>query len=59
VYGGLAEEKRKAGHPRADEHKVKTLIRLDAAVLDKLKASGNGWQTRVNKVLRQYVEEMT
>jgi uncharacterized protein (DUF4415 family) len=36
--------------------KVPTTIRLDADVLTALKASGKGWQTRVNEVLREYVE---
>ena len=30
-------------------------IRLDADVLAKLKASGPGWQTRVNEILRKAV----
>jgi uncharacterized protein (DUF4415 family) len=31
-------------------------IRLDADVLDWLKAQGPGWQTRMNAVLKSYVE---
>jgi len=32
-------------------------IRLDADVLDFFKASGKGYQTRINAVLRHYMEE--
>ena len=30
-------------------------MRVDADVLDAIKASGTGWQTRVNAVLREAV----
>lgn len=42
---------RPAGSTKADA-KVSTTIRLDAAVLEALKASGPGWQTRANDALR-------
>ena len=35
--------------------KVPTTIRFDADVLTALKAFGPGWQTRVNAILREYV----
>jgi uncharacterized protein (DUF4415 family) len=35
--------------------KVSTTIRFDADVLAALKATGPGWQTRVNDALRAYV----
>ena len=31
-------------------------IRIDIDVLEKLRATGSGWQSRVNEVLRKYVE---
>lgn len=36
--------------------KVATTIRLDADVVEALKASGRGWQTRVNDALRDLVK---
>ena len=36
--------------------KVPVSIRLDADLLDQLRATGDGWQTRVNAILRAYVE---
>lgn len=36
--------------------KVPTTIRFDADVLAKLKASGRGWQTRVNDAMREWLK---
>jgi|APLow6443716910_1056828.scaffolds.fasta_scaffold169351_1 uncharacterized protein (DUF4415 family) len=36
--------------------KVPTTIRFDADVLDALKASGKGWQTRVNETMREWLK---
>ena len=36
--------------------KVPTTIRFDADVLTELKASGRGWQTRVNEALREWLK---
>lgn len=36
--------------------KVHTGLRIDADVLDWFKQQGRGWQTRMNAVLRTYVE---
>jgi uncharacterized protein (DUF4415 family) len=33
--------------------KVSTTIRLDADLLEALKATGEGWQTRVNALVRR------
>jgi uncharacterized protein (DUF4415 family) len=49
--------KRPRGRPKAAETKVFTAIRLDADLLATFKATGKGWQTRVNAALRQYIAE--
>jgi uncharacterized protein (DUF4415 family) len=56
VYATLLA-KRPRGRPRADETKVFTAIRLDADLLETFKATGKGWQTRVNAALRQFITE--
>lgn len=43
--------------PKAAPLKVPTTIRFDADVLAALKASGRGWQTRVNEAMRAYVNK--
>ena len=45
----------KRGRPPVENPKVAVKLRLDPDVLEKLRASGKGWQTRVNAVLREYV----
>ena len=44
------------GRPRVATPKVPTTIRFDADVLAALKASGKGWQTRVNQAMREWVK---
>ncbi len=46
---------RRPGRPKVDQPKVPVTMRVDADVLDAIKASGSGWQTRVNAVLRDAV----
>lgn len=56
MYAALVA-KRPRGRPKASETKVFTAIRLDADLLETFKATGKGWQTRVNAALRQYLSE--
>jgi len=46
---------RKRGHPAGSvalPRKISTTIRLDEDVMGAFKASGAGWQTRLNEILR-------
>lgn len=43
------------GRPPAEQRKVSTTIRLDPEVVDAFKATGPGWQTRINETLRRAV----
>lgn len=45
------------GRPPLDNPKKKVTIRLDVDLLSELRATGKGWQARVNSVLRQWVAE--
>ena len=48
---------KRSGRPRATTAiKVPTTIRFDADVLAALKASGKGWQTRVNEAVRDWLK---
>ena len=57
VYQALVALKRPRGRPKAEATKVFTAIRLDADLLSAFKATGKGWQTRMNSALRQYIHE--
>lgn len=48
----LAELRPMRGRPRLARPKVALTMRIDAEVMDALKNSGPGWQTRVNSLLR-------
>lgn len=41
------------GRPKADVHKTPVTIRLDPDVVDHYKATGKGWQSRLNDDLRK------
>lgn len=41
------------GRPKAETTKVSTTIRLDREVLEKFRATGPGWQSRINEVLKK------
>lgn len=40
------------GRPKVSEPKRLTSLRLDADVVDSFRATGPGWQSRINEVLR-------
>jgi uncharacterized protein (DUF4415 family) len=54
VKAALAERRRTRG-PQKAPTKVPTTIRLDADVLEGLRATGKGWQTRVNDAMREWL----
>jgi uncharacterized protein (DUF4415 family) len=41
------------GRPRLDKPKQPVNIRLDADILEHYKAEGQGWQSRINDILRK------
>lgn len=50
-----AVSRRKVGRPPLARPKRAIQLRLDADVLDRFKADGDGWQTRMNEALRRAV----
>lgn len=49
--------KRGRGRPPKEDRKEPTSIRLDARVLEAFRATGEGWQTRVNDALLEYAKQ--
>lgn len=43
----------KPGRPKSDNPKQQVTLRLDADVLEKFRATGKGWQSRINAELRK------
>ena len=57
TYKSLVEIRRGRGRPISETPKVFTGIRLDADVLEAFKATGKGWQTKMNAALRHYLNQ--
>ena len=47
--------KRPPGRPKLEKPKEQLTLRLDADVVEALRASGKGWQGRVNEIVRAAV----
>jgi uncharacterized protein (DUF4415 family) len=52
----FAQMKRRGGRPKLEQPKVAVTIRYDAEVIAQFKASGEGWQTRMNNALRDWLK---
>lgn len=46
---------KRGGRPKSAAPKVSTTIRLDADILERFRSEGDGWQSRINAVLREWV----
>ncbi len=55
AFPALAEAMRRnaVGRPKAENPKVAVSLRLDQEIVARFKASGPGWQTRMNNALRE------
>lgn len=53
----LTQFKRGRGRPQGSGKKEQVTLRLDAEILEQFKATGNGWQTRINDVLREWIKQ--
>ena len=51
----LEEAVKRRGRPAGSGTKVSTTIRFDAEVLAAFKATGDGWQTRMNDALKEWL----
>ncbi|MFV0383376.1 BrnA antitoxin family protein [Paracoccus sp. (in: a-proteobacteria)] len=53
LLSGMQEEEARRGRPPLENPKVSISARLDADLVAALRATGPGWQTRVNAILRE------
>lgn len=43
------------GRPKSESPKVQLTVRYDADIVEAFKAGGDGWQTRMNSALRDWL----
>jgi uncharacterized protein (DUF4415 family) len=55
IYIGDTLIRRGSGRPPLPAPKRQVTIRLDAALLDAMRATGPGWQTRINEAVREWL----
>ena len=53
----VVQPKRRPGRPRSEVKRPMVSMRIDPDVLEKLRAMGPGWQTKVNSYLRTLMEQ--
>jgi len=47
----------KRGRPRAESRKVQLTVRYDADVVEAFRATGTGWQARMNDALKEWLKQ--
>jgi uncharacterized protein (DUF4415 family) len=55
VYVGETLVRRGRGRPRAPTAKKQVTIRLEPELLERLRATGPGWQTRISEAVREWL----
>ena len=50
----LSQFKRVRGRPLGSGTKEQVTLRLDTQILEQFRATGDGWQTRINEALRDW-----
>lgn len=45
------------GRPKSEQRKMAITVRYDAEVINAFKATGRGWQTRMNEALKDWLNE--
>ncbi len=52
----LQQFRRTRGRPQGSGKKEQVTLRIDTEILEQFKATGNGWQTRINDALRDWIK---
>ena len=53
----LQQFRRTRGRPQGSGNKEQVTLRLDVEILEQFRATGNGWQTRINDALRDWLRQ--
>lgn len=51
----FAKMKSRGGRPKLEHPKVAVTIRYDAEIIEHFRSGGDGWQTRMNDALRDWM----
>jgi uncharacterized protein (DUF4415 family) len=55
----FAKAKVKRGRPKSASPKISTTIRLDADIIERFRAKGPRWQSRINSALKEWLARKT
>jgi len=53
----LGEKLIRPGRPQSENAKKLVSLRLDPDIIERFRATGPGWQSRINAVLREYLDK--
>ena len=53
----LIRPARRPGRPQSENTKKLVSLRLDPDIIERFRATGPGWQSRINAVLREYLQK--
>ncbi|MFZ1852561.1 MAG: BrnA antitoxin family protein [Nitrosomonas sp.] len=53
----LQQFRRTRGRPQGSGKKEQVTLRIDSEILEQFRAKGNGWQTRINDALRDWIKQ--
>lgn len=56
LSGSEFKQLKRVGRPKSDSPKVQLTVRYDADIVEAFKAGGEGWQTRMNSALRDWLK---
>jgi uncharacterized protein (DUF4415 family) len=59
MLAGVEVYRKKRGRPVGQATKVSTTVRFDREVLEAFRATGPGWQSRMNAALKEWLKEHT
>src|SRR6266851_3288341 len=57
VGGKVVRPAKRPGRPKSGAAKKLIALRLDPDVIERFRATGPGWQSRINMVLREYLKK--
>jgi uncharacterized protein (DUF4415 family) len=52
----FGQMKRRSGRPKLERPKVALTVRYDADIIERFRVTGEGWQTRINNALREWLD---